>query len=587
MICYRCKKKIADDVKFCPECGMATKLVTEAPTETIILPPDFEELTPAPAPVKPERKLELPKVELPKVELSKIKKEKPAPEMPAEKEPESEETTKKPCVLPLLIGAAAVLTVIGLAIGLRGGDVPSDIPVTPPASSAPPVEVFEPIEFTDAALWHAEKGEDFPFTHAFDAAEYSSYRLQDYSQQYMEPAEAEALMETYFTTYLEGELGFQRAGAESVSMATLPWRYVWFTHPDERVGDFPISEMNRGLDESTCDLAYAFQFGADGNLLVSCYYSADLVMREGELPPVEPLKPRIPFDDLAVWNEEEKENGRYWRIGAAEKTTDSYKQMIGTKDSTSRAVKSTLERYFDRSLTKQGFTMAGSKTYKDKAVEIGFYWFDYSGDRALEGFRYNNHAAAHTVYNCDLVYAYYVYSDKSVEIYCYYDKELVPRDSEKVLTEHVEHLGGDDSASAGQPDGPLAPEDVPAGAIPEMGAYSEGAFALVSDTATRESTVLEYKGVASQEFFAEYIDLLASKYGFRVVERDENKRLFVTQFEYTLVYEGEAAVENFEHRGSGISVIVKYWSLGSGGTLEITYARGLQAVDAGDRGMME
>ena len=41
MICYRCRKKIADDAKFCPECGTATRLVGEAPTETIILPPDF------------------------------------------------------------------------------------------------------------------------------------------------------------------------------------------------------------------------------------------------------------------------------------------------------------------------------------------------------------------------------------------------------------------------------------------------------------------------------------------------------------------------------------------------------------------
>jgi hypothetical protein len=403
----------------------------------------------------------------------------------------------------------------------------------------------------------------------------------------MEPDEAAALFETYFTSYLEGELGLIRTGEQTVEMSVRPWQYVWFSHPDERVADFRVSEMNSALTEGSCDLAYAFQFGMDGNLLVSCYHSPDLVMREGELPPVQPLQPRIEFDDLAMWYMNNNISDRYWRVGAAEKTADSYKQLYGTEDSSARMVTRLLERYFDRSLTDQGFTMAGSKTYQDDAVELGYYWFDYNGDRALEGFGYNNQTTAHTVYNCDLLYGYYVYNDGTVEIYCYFDKELVQRTSEDMVTRDPGGSGGNDSAAAGQPDGPLAPEDIPAGAIPELGAYSADAFTLQSDTATRDRTTLEYSGSGSAEFFDAYITLLESKYGFRVVERDVNDRRFLSQFNYKLVYEGEAAVENFDDRGQELSLTVKYWSVGSHGNVEMIYARGVQAVDTGDRGVIE
>ena len=584
MICYRCKKKIADDAKFCPECGMATKLVTEAPTETITLPPDLEELPPAPAPVKPERKLELPKVELPKVELPKIKKEKPEPEVPVQKEPApvEPEAPKARGWLPFVLGVAFAALVIALVFGLRGGDAPEE-PITPPVISEPVVEPIQPAEFADAALWHAEKGESFPFTHAFDAAVYDGYRLQDYSQKYMEPAEAAALFETYFTTYLEGELGFKRTGEQAVEMSVLPWQYVWFEHPDERVQGFHVSEMNRALTEGNCDLAYAFQFGADGNLLVSCYYSDALSMRAGELPKVEPLQPRIRFDDFAVWYAENNINKRYWRIGEPEKTVDSYKQRYGTDDTNTRTIARLFERYFDSSLSKQGFQMVGSKIYQDDEVELGYYWFDYTGGRALEGFRYNNHTAAHTVYNCDLVYGYYVYRDGTVEIHSYFDKELAQSDSEFVVTVDPNGVGGNDSASAGQPDGPMAPEDIPVGTIPEIGAFSRDAFTLISDVATRESTTLQYNGLADLELFQSYIDLLQYQYGFRVVEKVESERGFFNQFTYTLVYDGAAAVENFKYDQNMVSLVVKYWSIGHSGDLEMVYARGLQTMDAGDR----
>ena len=231
--------------------------------------------------------------------------------------------------------------------------------------------------------------------------------------------------------------------------------------------------------------------------------------------------------------------------------------------------------------------MAGSKTYQDEDVELGYYWFDYTGGRALEGFRYKNHTTAHTVYNCDLVYGYYVYRDGTVEIYSYFDKELVQRDSADVVTVETGSAGSNDSAAAGQPDGPLSPEDIPAGAMPELGAYSGGAFTLVSDTATRESTTLQYSGAASAAFFEEYVGLLEAEYGFRVVDRDVNERGFFTQFGYTLVYEGDAAVENFAQDESTVSLSLKYWAIGRSGDLEVTYARGLQPVDTGDRGAIE
>lgn len=580
MFCFHCGKKIPDDAKFCPECGTATKLVTDAPTETIILPPDLDELEPAPAPVKPEHKLELPKMEFSKLKKEKTEaetEEKP-PRAPAQKEADA---PKARFSLPIVVGVVLALLLIALLFGMRGGGTPGGV-------SSAPVEPMQPVEFTDAALWHAEKNAEFPFTHAYDAAEYDGYFLQDYSQEYMEPAEAQTLFEEYFTTYLEGEMGLKRTGEQSVEMATLPWQYVWFEHPDERVSGFSVSEMNRALTEGTCDLAYAFQFGSDGNLLVSCYFSPALTMRVGELPPVEPLAPRIEFDDLALWYAETNISDRYWRVGGAEKTADSYKQLYGTVDSSTRAVTRLLERYFDRSLTaEQGFTLAGSKTYQDEEVELGYYWFDYTGGRALEGFRYNNHTTAHAVYNCDLVYGYYVYRDGTVEIYSYFDKELVQRDSEDVVTVETGNAGSSDSAAAGQPDGPLSPEDIPAGALPELGAYSGDAFTLVSDTATRESTTLQYSGAAGSTFFEKYIGLLESQYGFRVIDRDENERGFFTQFSYTLVYEGEAAVENFAQDENEVSLTVKYWAIGRSGDLEMTYARGLQPVDTGDRGAIE
>ena len=151
----------------------------------------------------------------------------------------------------------------------------------------------------------------------------------------------------------------------------------------------------------------------------------------------------------------------------------------------------------------------------------------------------------------------------------------------------VEHLGGGDSASAGRPDGPLAPEDVPAGAIPEIGAFSGNAFLLISDSATRESTTLTYKGEISVELLRKYIALVEEKYGFRVVDQNETNRWFFNQMSYALLYEGEAEVENFVYDRSEVSLVVDYWTIGSSGNLEITYARGLQAVDAGDRGVME
>lgn len=583
MICYHCRKKIADDAKFCPECGTATRLVGEAPTQTIVLPPDFEELEPAPAPVKPERKLELPRVDLSKVELPKVKKEKSEKSEAAEPPTQETEKPRARFSLPLLAGIAFALLVVALVFGMRGGSMPgaSSSPVTPPA------EPFDPIVFTDAALWHAERGESFPFTHAYDAAVYETYMLQDYSQQYMEPAEAAALFEPYFTSYLEGELGLVRTGEQTVEMSVRPWQYVWFSHPDERVTDFRVSEMNSALTEGSCDLAYAFQFGMDGNLLVSCYYSPGLAMREGTLPPVQPLPPRIEFDDLAMWYTDNNISDRYWRVGTAEKTADSYKQLYGTEDGTTRAVTRLLERYFDRSLTEQGFTPAGSKTYQDDEVELGYYWFDYTGGRALEGFGYNNQTTAHTVYNCDLLYGYYVYRDGTVELYSYFDKELVQRTSADVVMQDPSGTGGSDSAAAGQPDGPLSPEDIPAGALPELGAYSGDAFTLQSDTATRDRTTLQYSGGGSVEFFDAYIALLESKYGFRVLERDVNDRGFFNQFSYTLVYEGDAAVEQFTEDGQEVSLTLKYWAIGSRGDVEMIYARGVQAVDTGDRGAME
>ena len=591
MICYHCRKKIADDAKFCPECGTATRLVGEAPTQTIVLPPDFEELEPAPAPVKPERKLELPKVDLSKVELPKAKKEKAESGIPDTIETPAPETgEQKPRArfsLPVLAGIAFVLLAVALVFGMRGGSTPgpASSAVTQPSVVEP--APFEPVAFTDAALWHAEKGESFPFTHGYDAAAYQTYILQDYSQQYMEPDEAAALFETYFTAYLEGELGFVRTGEQTVEMSVRPWQYVWFSHPDERVTDFRVSEMNSALTEGSCDLAYAFQFGMDGNLLVSCYHSPDLVMREGTLPPVQPLQPRIEFDDLAMWYTENNISDRYWRVGTAEKTADSYKQLYGSDDSTVRAVTRLLERYFDNSLTAQGFTMAGSKTYQDDAVELGYYWFDYTGGRALEGFGYNNQTTAHTVYNCDLLYGYYVYPDGTAELYSYFDKELVQRTTAEVVTQGPGGTNGQDSAAAGQPDGPLAPEDIPAGAVPELSAYSAHAFTLQSDTATRENTTLQYSGGGSIEFFDAYIGLLEEKYGFRVLERDVNDRGFFRQFNYVLVYEGNAAVENFEDRGQDVSLTVKYWAIGSRGDVEMIYARGVQVVDTGDRGAIE
>ena len=591
MICYHCRKKIADDAKFCPECGTATRLVGEAPTQTIVLPPDFEELEPAPAPVKPERKLELPKVDLSKVELPKVKKEKPESGMSDSMEkpaPETELPKPKARVsLPMLAGIAFALLIVALVFGMRGGSTPgaASSAVTPPPVAEP--EPFQPVVFTDAALWHAEKGESFPFTHGYDGTAYEKYVLQDYSQQYMEPAEAAALFEPYFASYLEGEFGLVRTGEQSVEMSVRPWQYVWFSHPDERVTDFRVSEMNSALTEGSCDLAYAFQFGMDGNLLVSCYHSPDLVMREGTLPPVEPLAPRIEFDDLAVWYADTNISDRYWRVGKFEKTADSYKQLYGTEDDSTRAVTRLLERYFDRSLTEQGFTMTGSKTYTDETVELGYYWFDYTGGRALEGFGYNNQTTAHTVYNCDLLCGYYVYRDGTVELYCYYDKELIPRESENVVTVETGTAGSNDSAAAGQPDGPLAPEEIPAGAIPELGAYSVDAFILQSDTATRESTTLQYSGGGSVEFFDAYIGVLESKYGFQEIERSVSERGIFNQYNYKLVYEGDAAVENFDDRGQEVSLTVKYWAIGSRGDVEIIYGRGVQVVDTGDRGVIE
>ena len=563
MICYHCRKKIPDGSKYCPECGAATKLVTDAPTETIILPPDLEELEPAPAPVKPERRLEFPKVELPRAKPEK----KAAPQEIADTEP------RKPG-RKLQLTAAAVLVVLlaALMFGMRGGADRPETPAEPPA--------MQPIEFADAALWHAERGENFPFTHAFDAYSYGGCVLQDYSQKYMEPAEAAALFETYFTDYLTGELGFVRTGERTVEMSTLPWQYVWFEHPDARVTNFAASEMNSAIGDGSCDLAYAFQYGTDGNLLVTCYFSPLLTMQKGELPPVEQLPARMEFTDPALWFAEQRRADRLWRSGAVEKTPGSYKQEYEVSERLFSTADDLLEEYIRKCLTaKQEFEMVDSLKKTVGSVKLGIYWFDYTGERAPEGFRYDNQTASLTVSNCDLVLGYYDRGDSGIEVYCYYDKELVPRESDL-----LDNTGGetvpDDAVSNEKP---VRPADLPAGAVPELGAFSGGMLTAASTTETDLYTRVTYEGTVDRLMWEEYVDLLRSSYDFTMEKRDVVDRYMIKRSTFGLRYRGDAAVKTFENDEEKLNLLIRAQVFGGEMSIEVSYANGLTCMDTGDR----
>ncbi len=581
MICFHCGRKIPDDVKYCPECGTATKLVGAAPTETIKLDEEIENLEPAPAPEKP--KLELP--ELPK--LSHLKADLKA-EMQGIKETKQENRAqkaertewekaaaprwagkKRPWALLALVAAVAVFA---LVVGSLGG---AEDPASSGAVSAP-AELTEPIVFMDAALWNVDWGEAFPFTHAYDMRVHEDYALQRYGQIYLDPDEALELFAPYFDTYLCGEAGFVQTGSQSLDVDGLNWEYVWFSHPDPRVQDFGTAEMNNRLAKVSCDLAYAFQQGADDSLLVTCYYSRDLAMQVGALPAVTPLAPRESFTDPALWYAHWGDDGRIWRVGRPQKRTASYRQAYGTELTTARAADRLLGQFIEQGLlAEQKFVQLGSQYYENESVALGLHWFRYTGDRDLAGFYFESIPAEVRINDCDLVLGYYSRGEERVELFSYFSRDLIPRTNDAVeIKELMGRPAGESYESVGEP-------VIPAGALPDLSAFVGSTLTLRDRSDRYDYAELHYDGYIDPALLDEYVALLQEQYGAELVSREVDADGFFQNYTYLLRDPNGSA--GFAYRGEQLSLMIQYRGFGRSSDIELRAAAGTEFLDLGDR----